>query len=101
LVVLHKGKKYIPHEYNPDELIMIGLVQGDKPEPYFYSFPSSVIDQLQPFGNLDQWIVVGIKDRMLQVVDAKKYEVHTTTETLPLKPIMELLKQRKFTKPSL
>jgi hypothetical protein len=92
-VVLYKGKKYIPHEYSPEYLIMIGLQnKGNKPEPYFYKFQPSVIEQLQPFGDIHEWIVVGIKDQQLQLLERKNCAVHPTTNTLHLKPISEIFR---------
>ena len=79
-VVLHGGKHYIPHQYKQCQgLTMIGLWKG---VPRFILFPPEVIDMLEPFGDITEWVVVGVNKGKLQVLGSR-YKVHHTTSELP------------------
>lgn len=64
-VVKYDGLFWIPHKMDSKNLTMIG--QSSK-GPHFYLFPISVIDSLEPYGDLSDHVCVGIKDRKIQVI---------------------------------
>jgi hypothetical protein len=72
-VVKYDNNLFIPMELSPKDpeggLVMIGLTEHGN--SHFYKFPNSVMDDLQPFGNLDKFIVVGIKEKKLQIIPTK------------------------------
>jgi hypothetical protein len=67
-VVIYKGKKYIPHELGDKEIVLIGQQNG---KAQFFLGPVSIFDKLQPFGTLEDWIIVGIKKGKLQVISSE------------------------------
>ena len=78
---------------------MIGLNNGS---PYYYKFPGDAVNQLWPFGDLKDYIIVGIKERQLQIVSSK-YEVHYDLKTSPLKrwsDVMNEASKNPATKPT-
>jgi hypothetical protein len=66
--VIYKGEKYIPHELGDKEIVLIGLQNG---KAQFFLGPVSILDKLQPFGTLEDWIIVGIKKGKLQVISSE------------------------------
>jgi hypothetical protein len=88
-VVIHNNQKYIPLHLGNDGLIMIGENEG---RPHFYRFRKEVIDELQAFGNLVDFVVVGIKEGKIQVIPTRK-EVWESPGDLPLKLIDEVFVQ--------
>ncbi|CAB9498382.1 expressed unknown protein [Seminavis robusta] len=86
-VVLYKGCFYIPHTFCPEELVMIGFKDG---APFYYVFPNEIIDNLQPYGELTSFIVVGIKQKKLQVIPWK-YEVFQSTKSMELKSMEDAI----------
>ena len=98
-VVIYKGQYYIPHTHCPQELVMIGL-KGGMPH-YYYIFQSETIEDLQPYGEFNDFIVVGIKEGKLQVI-TWEYEVHDSPKELPtvrFEDALELASQHKVELP--
>jgi len=58
LVKLH-GKLYIPHALDTSNMTMIGLNKDGN--PYYYTFAAKEIENLEPYGDLLEHVVVGIK----------------------------------------
>jgi len=68
---------------------MIGIKDG---APHYYSLQPSVIDDIEPYGNLNLHIVVGIVRGKLQVCPWK-YTVHQSTKDLKLLDFAEVVKE--------
>lgn len=87
-VVRYKGYLYVPHKLKVTKLVMIGL---DTPvAPWYFLFDSCALEQLEPFADLKDYIVVGIKDQKLQFLPWE-YSIHETTATLGMKTTDEVL----------
>ena len=70
VVKLH-GKFYIPHSFSEasDECRCIGANPDHPSKPIYYVFPSSVIDEMEPYGNLSFGIVGWKAKGTLQIVE--------------------------------
>jgi len=77
----HYGKLFIPHEQKRHWLIMIG--SNEMEFPWCYQFPTEAIEDLAPMGEIDQLIVLGIKEKKLQMLPWK-YSLQQSTKNLPL-----------------
>lgn len=97
-VVLLDGKTFIPHKLKRSHLILIGLENN---KPHYYVYPAHTIERLEPYGDLDGCIVVGIKKNKLQVM-SDEYKIYQSTSEMPLLSVDEILaiaKEHKATKP--
>jgi len=90
-VVKYDGQLWIPFRIRPSELVMIGVKNN---QPHFYMFPTATIDELEAYGDIPDYIIVGIKAKKLQVLPWE-YSVHYTTKTLPMKPLEQVLEDAK------
>ena len=81
-VVKYQGKRYIPHQLHHDSLVMIG--EDDNGDPRYFKFRSKeTIEELEPYGDFSDYIVVGIKAKKLQVIP-REYAVFENTRDLEL-----------------
>jgi len=92
---------FIPMEISPKNpeagLVMVGLKNGF---PFYYTFPIKVIDDLMAFGDLD-FIVVGIKNKSLQIIP-REYEIVHDSKVLPHATIIDAFQaaaENRTTKP--
>ena len=69
-------------------LVMIGYRNNT---PHFYLFDKEVIDSLEPFGDLIDYVSVGIKDNKIQVVPWEYSVVHSPKEmeTIHLQQVVD------------
>ena len=81
-VVKYDSKFWIPHKLDSRNLTMIGLSGNG---PHFYLFPTTVIDLLEPYGDLVDYVSVGIKDGKIQVIPWN-YQVFESPRDMPLLP---------------
>jgi hypothetical protein len=91
-VVSYNGELYIPHQFCPASLIMIG--KNSNGHPHYFKFPPKTINDLEPVGDLKTFIVVGIKERKIQVIPSY-YTEHLTTSTLSLVDFPDLLNEAR------
>lgn len=87
-VVKYDGKLWIPHKLDDRNLVMIGYRNNT---PHFYLFDKEVIDSLEPFGDLIDYVSVGIKDNKIQVVPWEYAVVHSPKEmeTIHLQQVVD------------
>jgi hypothetical protein len=86
-VVKYKGSLYIPHKICDEGLRLIGMKDG---QAHFFLLPKAEVNNLEAFGDLKDFIVVGIKQAKLQVISHEP-EVIWSTRDLPLKSFDELV----------
>jgi len=68
-VVQYQGGFYIPHMLGPaGEPVMIGLNQVEAGKAAFFSLPPEAMAELKPLGEIEGFIVIGIKHGKLQVL---------------------------------
>ena len=89
-VVCYQDKYYIPHSLCPESLVMIG--ENEAGCPNFYKFPAVTVNQLEPVGDLHQFITVGIKQQKIQVLPSE-YSVHHTTATLGMLTFADVISE--------
>jgi hypothetical protein len=92
-VVKYKNQIFIPQSYGSGNFVMIGLKDG---KPHFYKFPPAAIEELAPVGDLNDYMIIGIKEGKLQILPWK-YDIYWTSEDLPLKCIADVLKDAQLT----
>ena len=90
-VVKLNGKLFIPMFYDVKRLVMIGLERGGNElnAPHFFVFKAETINKIEPYGNLQNEIVVGIKCGKLQMLRTSQFVIESPAE-LPLRNINEL-----------
>lgn len=73
-VVKLYGKLYIPHSYSEvsKEFKYIGVDPRNPQQPIYFIFPSSVLDSIEPYGNLDFGVIGWKANGYLQVVHEYK-----------------------------
>ena len=97
-VVLLEGKLFIPHKQKRSHLILIGFKNDN---PHYYVYPTETIEKVEPYGDIDGHIVVGIKEKKLQLM-SDRYEVHETTKDmrlLTMEQVIEIAKRNPAIKP--
>jgi hypothetical protein len=85
VVRLH-GELFIPHKQKRSHLILIGVKDGN---PHYYVYPTTTIEELEPYGDVQGYIVVGIKQQKLQVM-SDEYMIYQSTDTMTLLTIGEV-----------
>jgi len=90
-VVLLGDRHYIPHSFSKwrDELVLIG--EGAS-SCIFHIFPSRCLEKLQPYGSLEDIVVVGVKQKKLQVMSTEIEELESS-KSLKLIPFSVALEQ--------
>jgi len=86
-IVRLDGKLFIPHKQKRSHLILIGLKNN---KPHYYVYPTQYIERLEPFGDLNGIIVVGIKKQQLQIM-SDEYKVYTKTKEMDMMPFHEAI----------
>ena len=80
-VVQFKNKLYIPHKYSDNEgLIMIQYYGG---KLTYHIFPCHVVEEVEPYGDIVGYNIIGIKENKLQVV-SDKFKIHKSVKGLPM-----------------
>ena len=80
-VVSFNDELYIPHKYSDNEgLIMIQYYKG---KLKYHIFPCDVVEEVQPYGNIIGYNIIGIKQNKLQVV-SDEYKIYKSVKNLPM-----------------
>lgn len=98
-VVQFKNKLYIPHRYSDNEgFIMIQYYKG---RLTFHIFPCHVVEEVEPYGDIVGYNIIGIKQNKLQVVN-NEYKIYEKSKDLPMITFEEAIeiasKNRKYPK---
>jgi hypothetical protein len=85
-VVMLDGQLFIPHDQRRRHLTLIGMKDN---KPHYYVYPTETIERLEAYGDIDGYIVVGIKNKKLQVIP-EEYTIYQSTEAMPLLSLQEV-----------